>query len=305
MSSGIGNHPGGESWITHGECGNPGSHVVGARPDGLPLHARAWTVENPRAAVVVAHGFGEHGGCYEQVATALASLANVDVYAVDLRGHGRSPGRRGVVVDYDELLSDLSASLQCAAREHPHLACYLLGHSNGGLLALRLALHRQFGPLIAGLIISNPATRLATRVPEWKLWLGRFLLRHAPRVTLSAHLRPEQLSADPVMQQQRRQDPLIHARISAPLYFGMVESGQRMIQEAAYIHQPTLMILGGADPIISTEASRELFDRLGASDKTLQIFPTMRHEPFHEIGREALFADVARWLLAHRATEPP
>jgi alpha-beta hydrolase superfamily lysophospholipase len=264
--------------------------------DGLRLHVRHWVAEGARAVVVVAHGFGEHGGCYDQVAGALVRAAGVDVLALDLRGHGESPGRRGVVQHYDELLGDLTTAIQCASRERPDLPCYLLGHSNGGLLAFLLALEPEIAPRIAGLIVSNPSIRLAVRVPEWKLSLARFLLRYAPRVTLSAYLRPEQLSRDPAMQRRRRDDPLIHSRISAPLYFGMVESGQLILSRAEAVHQPVLLIVGGADPVVSPVASRELFDRLGSADKTLLFFPPMRHEPFQEIGRESLLQDVADWL---------
>src|SRR5438876_11543117 len=52
---------------------------------------------DPRGMVVVAHGFGEHGACYDHVARAVGTAAGVDFVAADFRGHGRSPGRRGVV----------------------------------------------------------------------------------------------------------------------------------------------------------------------------------------------------------------
>src|SRR4051812_3704051 len=61
-------------------------------PDGLRLHARHWPVSSPRGVVVLAHGFGEHGGSYEHVVQAVGPAAGVDFVAVDFRGHGRSPG---------------------------------------------------------------------------------------------------------------------------------------------------------------------------------------------------------------------
>src|SRR5947209_18165818 len=95
--------------------------------DGLHLRARYWEARDPRAVVVVAHGVGEHGGCYEHVARAVVPAAGVDLLTVDLRGHGRSPGRRGVVRDYDELTSDLIAALDRAGRARPGLPRVVLG----------------------------------------------------------------------------------------------------------------------------------------------------------------------------------
>lgn len=273
-----------------------GQDAVIPTSDDLRLHARHWAHPAPRGVVVVAHGFGEHGGSYEHVVRTVGPAAGVDFVAADLRGHGRSPGRRGVVRRYEELTADLLAAFDWAGRARPGLPRFVLGHSNGGQLALRAALDPRAGPRIAGLMLSNPSLRLAVRVPGYKLRLARFLLRHAPGVTLSAKLVPEMLTRDPAMQRTRRDDRLTHGRISPSLYFGMVEGGALIARRAAEIVNPVLMVLGGADPIIDPVGSREVFDLLGSPDKTLLVYPGMRHEPFNELGREQVFADLAAWL---------
>src|SRR3954463_2709603 len=108
--------------------------------DGNALRAWYWTRRSPRAALVVAHGFGEHGGCYRHVAEALGPALEIDILAPDFRGHGRSPGRRGVIRRYAELVSDLRGALDWVARSRPGLPRFVLGHSNGGQVALRVAL---------------------------------------------------------------------------------------------------------------------------------------------------------------------
>ena len=114
---------------------SPPSDVSIPTPDGLVLLGRHWARPNPRGVVIVAHGFGEHGGCYRHVAEALGPALEVDFVAPDLRGHGRSPGRRGVVGRYEELTSDLRAVLAWAESERPGLPRFVLGHSNGGQVA--------------------------------------------------------------------------------------------------------------------------------------------------------------------------
>ena len=269
-----------------------------AGPDGLRLHATYWPRPDPRGVIVVAHGFGEHGFSYDHVAKAIGPAAGVDVLAPDLRGHGRSPGPRGVVKRYEDLTSDLLAALDWAGCERPGLPRYVLGHSNGGQVALRAALDPAGRSAIAGLILSNPSIKLATRVPGYKLRLGRFLLRHAPRVTLRAPLHIENLTRDPLFQKERMGDPLCHSRMSAPLFFGMLEGGELITTRAAEITAPVLMVLGGADRVVDPAGSRLAFDRLGSPDKTLKVYPVMVHEPFNDLGREQVFADIAAWLDA-------
>src|SRR5262249_28605265 len=105
--------------------------------DGLALKAWAWPSAEGRGALGIAHGLGEHGGCSRGAAEGLRAALGIDVLAFDFRGHGRSPGRRGVVRRYEDLTADLRGALQWAARERPGRPVFILAHSNGGQVALR------------------------------------------------------------------------------------------------------------------------------------------------------------------------
>lgn len=270
--------------------------VAFASADGTTLRGRTWTMAAPRATLVISHGLGEHGGSYREVAEAIGPAAGVDVLAFDYRGHGRSDGRRGVVRTFADLEADLVAALDFARRARPDRPLYLLGHSNGGLIAARVVVEGDRG--LAGLILSNPALRLAARVPRWKILLGRFLARVAPWATLSTGLRNSSNTTDPVMLAAMAADPLRHGRISPTFFFGMIDAGQQVLGHPGRIKIPTLLVLGGADPIIDPATTRAFFDGLGSADRTLRYEPAMRHEPFNEMGREAVVRDVADWIDA-------
>lgn len=262
--------------------------------DGLHLKVRCWFTARPRGTVVIAHGLGDHAGAYAHLAEAIGSRLEVDILALDFRGHGRSPGRRGVVRRYEDLVEDLKAALAWARDRLPKLPLFVLGHSNGGQVVLRLALDPPTG--LAGVIASNPAIRIAMPVPPGKLRLGKILLSIAPWFTLRSNAPSAWMTRDPAMQQAYRVDGLRHNRISPPLFFGMVEGGEMLLARSGEIAIPTLLLIGGQDPVICPAASRDFFDRLGSEDKTLLLYPKMLHEPFNELGREQVFDDVVRWL---------
>ncbi|MGC8644217.1 MAG: lysophospholipase [Isosphaeraceae bacterium] len=270
-------------------------HTVPSR-DGLPLKVRCWFTPRARGMVVVAHGLGDHAGAYAHLAEAIGRPLGVDFLAPDFRGHGRSPGRRGVVRRYEDLVEDLNAIVAWARSRHPELPLFVLGHSNGGQVVLRMALRPP--PGLAGVIASNPAIQIAMPVPPAKLKLGKLLLSLAPWLTLRSNAPCTWMTRDPAMQQKYRADGLRHNRVSAPLYFGMVEGGEMLLARAGEITTPILMIIGGQDPVIDPATSREFFDRLASPDKTLLLYPKMLHEPFNELGREQVFDDLARWLDA-------
>jgi len=262
--------------------------------DGLALSGRIWHVDRPRGVVVVAHGLGEHGGAYGHVARALGRSSQVDVLAVDFRGHGRSPGRRGVVQRYEDLCGDLRAAIAFAAGRWPGLARFVLGHSNGGQVVLRSAL--DGGLDVAGAVLSNPALRIAAAVPRWKLGVGRVLRRVASAVTLRTSVDLDTLTRDPAMIEERRADPLRHSRINGPLFFGLIAGGADVARRAREFRLPVLLVLGGADPLIDAAFTSGVFDRLGSADKTRLTYPRMLHEPLNDLDREAPLAAIGRWL---------
>lgn len=263
--------------------------------DGTELKGWHWPRADATGALVIAHGLGEHGGCYADLAGELAGAAGVEVLAPDLRGHGRSPGRRGVVRDYSELVDDLRAALGWMASRARGRPLFLLGHSNGGVVALRTLLEGEQSGL-AGLVLSNPSLKLAAKVPAWKLKVGAWLRRRAYWVTLPAPLPEEDLSRDPAVNAARRADPLRHSRTSAPLFFGMVETGAELQGRAGEVRLPTLMVLGGADPVIDPGTSESFFGRLGAADRTLVLEPEMVHEPLFDLGADRVRGALAAWL---------
>jgi len=262
--------------------------------DGTALRGRLWAADNPRGVVVVAHGLGEHGGVYAETAAMIGASAGVDVVAFDFRGHGRSAGKRGVVGRHEDFGGDLQAAIGWARLERPGRPVFALGHSNGGLIALRAALERPDD--FAGLILSSPTLRLIDVVPRWKWLAGRVLRRVGPGITLPTDLRIEELTREPTALESRPLDPLRHGRVNAELFFGMIESGARVAALAPTLRVPTLLLLGGSDPIVDHRAALAAFEAFGTADKTAIVYPEMVHEPLCEIGRERVHADLLNWL---------
>ncbi len=264
--------------------------------DGVRLRGLLWSVDAPRGVVVISHGFGEHASAYERIAVDLNRRVGVDVVGFDYRGHGRSPGARGVLRRYEELVDDLLAGIEWASRHRPGLTRFLLGHSNGGQVALRVAAARPRS--VDGVIVSNPALRIKLRVPRWKILVGRALGKMVPTLTFASRIRPEVLTRDPVAAAAIRGDALRHARMGPTFFFGLVAGGARLIEQAERITTPTVFIIGGADAVVDPLAAREMFDRLGATDKQFWLFPSMLHDPLLEVGREHVVDDLTRWLDA-------
>jgi pimeloyl-ACP methyl ester carboxylesterase len=104
----------------------------------------------PGRKVLYVHGTGCNGQVWLPHITAIADAHTA--VAIDLPGHGRSPGRgfRGVG-DYAYFVVELTKALGWDR-------CVVAGHSLGGAIALLTALHH--GELLDGLILVDTGARL-------------------------------------------------------------------------------------------------------------------------------------------------
>jgi alpha-beta hydrolase superfamily lysophospholipase len=259
------------------------------------LFAEWFAAGRSRGVLVVAHGVGDHAGRYESLAQELSGPDGVaDVLLFDQTGHGRTPGRRGVVGSYEVLVEDLGAAVEEARRRRPGLPVVVLGHSNGGQVALRL-LERSPG-ILQGLILSNPAFAVTAPI-AWHRWVGGHVLRWlAPWATLSGQVDAAWLSRDPSRQAARRADPLIHSRIQPKLFLEMIRGGGRILRELRRVEVPVLMILGLADPLIDARAAADWHERLSAPRKDLLAFEEGVHEPLDDLDRDRVREEIGRWL---------
>ena len=82
------------------------------------IYTRSWEINGARGGVVLVHGYGEHLGRYEHVATAL-NAAGWSAYGLDHLGHGRSEGRFGPSAFEDERMSPGATASDTTNRSGP------------------------------------------------------------------------------------------------------------------------------------------------------------------------------------------
>ena len=241
--------------------------------------------------MILLHGFGDHSGRYADVAAWLAQRG-LAVYALDQRGHGRSPGKRGHVSRFAQFLSDVAALRRLVASETaaPQL---LLGHSFGGTVALRYLETEPEG--LAGAIVSSPFLAVAMAVPVWKRALARVLVEVLPSVPVATGLDLAYLSTDPAVGQAARSDPLYHRVMSPRAYREILAAQGATLAEGRHIRVPLLLLLAGDDRIVSRPAS-EAFARSLGGDVTVKTYDGFYHEIFNEPQRARIFRDVEPWL---------
>ena len=273
-----------------------------AAADGLLLTRQAWRPEaEPAAVLAVVHGYGEHGGRYRGLAEDKAARGYA-VHVYDLRGHGRSAGRRGHLGRFSDYLDDTAVYLDAVREEQPGRPLILLGHSLGGLIAAAYVEDRP-AQGFAGLILSSPFLRLGMPVPPLKLSAARLLSVVAPTVNVGNTVLAAALSHDQEVVKAYGTDPLNHHVATARWAAEVVAAQSAALSAAGGIRLPLLLLYGDADAVADPQAGRELFAAAGSADKTSRCYEGYYHEIFNETGRAAVFADLAAWLEARAPAE--
>lgn len=262
----------------------------------LALFYQSWHPEGqPRATLVIVHGFGEHGGRYPNVVKHFVPRGYA-LYALDHRGHGRSPGPRGHINAWSEYRDDVHALVQLVtARESP-CPIFLWGHSLGGLIVLEYALH--YSEHVRGVIASAPLLGQAGISPLL-LALARILSRLAPTFSQSTGLDATTLSRDPDVVKAYTSDPLVHS-LGTPRLGTEITAAQEWTQAHARAWRvPLLLFFGTADRLVPPENTRRFFDALTFPDKHKIEYEGAYHEPHNDIIHAQVMADVERWLETH------
>jgi alpha-beta hydrolase superfamily lysophospholipase len=248
--------------------------------------------DEPTRAVLLVHGYAEHSGRYEEMATWLAARGCA-VHAYDHRGHGRSDGPRCHVGRFDEFLDDLAAMQGAVRSEHPELPITLVGHSMGGLIMLAFLAERT--PPVESAVSSGAALSVAA-VSPLRVLLARTVRRVLPRLAMGSGLDPDGLSRDPDVLRRYLEDPLIHRTMTTSLGAELLGAAPRTAARAGQVQVPLLLLHGESDPICSVEGSRGFHAGLRAPGSALRTYPELRHEIFNEPEREQVWQDLWNWL---------
>ncbi len=261
---------------------------------GRGVTGYVWHAPEPRAVLLLQHGFGEYAERFvERYSQLIPHLLNagVSVYAFDMRGHGRSPGRRAVT-DLGRAVDDHLAARR-ELREHA-LPVFAFGHSLGGLVTVASVARDQSG--LSGVVLSSPF--LSKEVPTWKRLLVNVL--SAVRPTLLAPEAPAELSGLSRIPEElafAENDPLLY-RGRAPML--LAATALKLLEDNPSLYPgwrvPTLVLHGAADTYTDPDGSREFFKAIASEDKTLHIVEGGYHELLNDTERDETLRVILTWL---------
>lgn len=269
-----------------------------ATPDGINIFTNSWLPDaDPKAVVIIVHGHAEHVGRYSHIAEYLVEQGYV-VYGLDHRGHGRSSGTRIHFKTINQPISDLQQYVDQIREQHPEKKIFIYAHSMGTVVALSFALrHRD---LLAGMIVSGTAIHAHMRVSPMVISAGRIASKIIPKARLiKVAESASALTSDEAEVDAMRNDPLVErGKMRIGMAACLIDTGIAIAKRATELNIPILILHGEEDRVTPLSGGQHLYNQASSADKTLKIYPEMRHEPHNEVGKAVVLGDMVNWLNA-------
>jgi alpha-beta hydrolase superfamily lysophospholipase len=272
-----------------------GSVTQRAAP-GPALYFTSVTPDAPKAWIGLLHGYADHGARYAHVMDAWAEQG-IGSVAVDMRGHGRAKGARGYCARFEEFLDDAGELTRLVRDRARGAACFLFGHSFGGLVAAMSSIESPGA--WCGVVLSAPYLGLAMAVPQAKIVAAKVASRVWPGLALPTGIKGTALTHDPARAAAYDADPLVFKAATSRWFVETTRAQARAMARASSLALPLYVAFGEADPVASHAAGKAFFDAAGSKDKTWDGRRGLYHEILNEPEWPTIAKPMGEWVLAH------
>ncbi len=114
---------------------------------------------------------------------------------------------------------------------------------------------------------------------------------------MNSYVKAKLLTHDPAKIASYDADPLITRCIAVNLLVDLFDAGRKLVEDAAAITVPTLVLTSGADWVVDRDIQRDFFERLGSLVKEMHIYPGFFHDTFNEKDNHLPLSAARRFIL--------
>jgi acylglycerol lipase len=234
--------------------------------------------------LIVTHGLGEHSGRHEHLLKLFSANYNIAIY--DLRGHGKSGGKRAWVENFNFFLKDLQSVIDYFRKEFSMSNYTLFGHSMGGLITaayMQNLVSKDFypekvflsSPAVAGPGVLGQAFSLSPKI------LFDVLL-NCPTIPLQGILDLKRLSHDRRVYESYVKDELCQLKVHSKLFFEVLKTGREVFSRPLRIECPLFVSIGTDDVLVHPRLLINYFTKV-EKNAQLKIIEHGYHELHNEI----------------------
>jgi len=248
--------------------------------DKAELFYREWepTQEANGKVVLLLHRGHEHSERLDSIARS-SIFVGYKVFSYDNRGHGYT--KEGAAYEFMNLVRDLDAFVRfvCEKEHINHEAIFVVANSVAGVVTSTWV--HDFAPKIAGMALVAPAFKIKLYVPLAKPALA-LMLHFKEDLTITSYVKAKFLTHNAEEQKRYNTDPLITPNIPAKQLVTLLDTAQRVVEDASLIVTPTLVLSATADYVVESSVQKVFYDRLSSPLKRFVALEGFYHGVLYE-----------------------
>lgn len=251
--------------------------------DGVPLKCLIRETGSSKW-LIVTHGLGEHLGRHEFLLKLFSQNFNIAIY--DLRGHGRSGGRKGWVGDFQHFWKDLHVVIEYLRKEFSMKNYTLFGHSMGGLITagyLQNMAQENFYP--EKVFLSSPACAASGAMGPIFSNSPKILmetLTKFPTLPLKGILNLKKLSHDSRIYESYIKDEYCQTSIHSHLFFELLKSARDVFSRPLRASCSLYGSVGTEDVLVNPGIMIDYFNNI-EKNAQIKVIEGGYHELHNEI----------------------
>ncbi|MDN3018155.1 alpha/beta hydrolase [Paenibacillus sp. BSR1-1] len=255
-----------------------------------------WEAEgDAKAVIVMVHGAMEHHRRYGWLIEMWRS-SGFHVIMADLPGQGMTTrANRGHIDSFDDYIIEVKDWVQAAYRYN--LPVFILGHSMGGLISIRLLQEERLN--IAGVILSSPCLGLVNKPSKFLEFVSHGLNVVFPSFRVNSGLTVQMATRNEDVREADSNDTLYVTKVSVRWYRELAAAMKEAFLKLELTQDiPMLLMQGGDDKIVKKGTVKEWFNHVPLSEKRFKEWPKYYHEIFNEPEREEVFEYAKDFVIS-------
>jgi alpha-beta hydrolase superfamily lysophospholipase len=272
--------------------------------DGVSLPLKSWLPKSAPSAVIVGlHGFNDYSNALAMPAI-YWSERGIATYAYDQRGFGGAP-HRGYWAGTAAMTADLRDAVRAVRRRHPGVPIHVVGVSMGGAVTMATLSQGAIEGVRTAVLVA-PAVWGRAHMNVFQrgaLWLLSNTIPWFPLTGQGLNIKP---SDNIPMLRALSRDPKIIRETRVDAVKGLVDLMDTAYEAAPKLNgTPVLITYGLKDEIVPKAPTEDVMRRLPRTNGNRRaLYPGGYHMMLRDIAAQAIWRDIAAWILDHRAPLP-
>jgi len=271
--------------------------------DESELFYRTWEhddIQSNGRILIILHRGHEHSERLESIA-AKPEFAGYKIFSYDNRGHGHT--KAGAAYEFMDFVRDLDAfvSFVCKKESKSQEDIFVIANSVAGVTASTWV--HDYAPKVRGVALIAPAFKIKLYFPFAKEFL-KMALKFKPQLNIKSYVKSRFLTHDVVEQKRYDEDTRITPHIPARQLTTLLDTAQRVVEDAETIVTPMLVLSATKDYVVEQGVQGYFYAKLSSSLKRFVKLEDFYHGVLYESEHQKAIDEISSFMEQCYRNEP-